>query len=83
MRILAIEVAMSEVNPSASIQELLRLLADNHQKKIQLSDEDKQLAVDLVKRRALDELEYGEEIEVDKVRLIKRVTGAVGIYFSS
>lgn len=74
---------MSEVNPSASIQELLRLLADNHQKKIQLSDEDKQLAVDLVKRRALDELEYGEEIEVDKVRLIKRVTGAVGIYFSS
>jgi hypothetical protein len=74
---------MSEVNPSASIQELLRLLADNHQKKIQLSDEDKQLAVDIVKRRALDELEYGEEIEVDKVRLIKRVTGAVGIYFSS
>jgi len=74
---------MSEVNPSASIQELLRLLADNHQKKIQLSDEDKQLAVDIVKRRALDELEYGEEVEVDKVRLIKRVTGAVGIYFSS
>jgi hypothetical protein len=74
---------MSEVNQGASIQELLRLLADNHQKKIELSDEDKQIAVDLVKRRALDELEYGEEIVVDKVRLIKRVTGAVGIYFSS
>jgi len=72
---------MSAVDPEMTIQQLLQLVADNHHEKIALSDEEKQQAIDLLKRRAVEELDFGEELSVDKVRLIKRVTGAVGLYF--
>jgi hypothetical protein len=29
------------------------------------------------------DLEYGEELVVDGIRLVHRVTGAVGLYFGS
>ncbi|MBZ0185823.1 MAG: hypothetical protein K8F91_06175 [Candidatus Obscuribacterales bacterium] len=72
---------MSLISSDMTIQELLQLVADNHHEKIVLGDADKQMAIDLLKARAKDELEFGQEIAVDKVRLIKRVTGAVGLYF--
>ncbi|MGD9682742.1 MAG: hypothetical protein AB7W16_16250 [Candidatus Obscuribacterales bacterium] len=72
---------MSAVDPEMTIQQLLQLVADNHHEKIVLSEDEKQQAIDLLKRRAVEELDFGEELSVDKVRLIKRVTGAVGLYF--
>ncbi|MBK9143014.1 MAG: hypothetical protein KC777_04930 [Cyanobacteria bacterium HKST-UBA02] len=72
---------MSAVDPEMTIQQLLQLVADNHHEKIALSEDEKQQAIDLLKRRAVEELDFGEELSVDKVRLIKRVTGAVGLYF--
>ncbi|MEZ4489454.1 MAG: hypothetical protein R3F51_17850 [Cyanobacteriota/Melainabacteria group bacterium] len=74
--------AMSAVNADMSLKELLQLVADNHHGKISLSDDDKTLAVGLLKSKGMDELDYGEEMKVDKVRLVKRVTGAMGLYFS-
>lgn len=65
-----------------SINELLRVAADHHHKRIELSDEERQELIAALKRRGQDELEYGEEVTVDAVRLVKRVTGAVGVYFS-
>ena len=73
---------MSAVNTDMTMKELLQLVADNHHGKISLSDEDKELAVGLLKTRGMQELDYGQELKIDKVRLIKRVTGAVGLYFS-
>ena len=74
--------AVSAVNADMSLKELLQLVADNHHGKISLSDDDKTLAVGLLKSNGMDELDYGEEMKVDKVRLVKRVTGAMGLYFS-
>lgn len=74
---------MSAVNPNLNMQQLLNLLADHHHGRAPLSEEDKQLAVGLLKTRAEEELEFGEEIVHDSIRLIKRVTGAVGVYFKS
>lgn len=73
---------MSIVRADMSINELLRVAADHHHKRIELSDEERQELIAALKRRGQDELEYGEEVTVDAVRLVKRVTGAVGVYFS-
>jgi hypothetical protein len=73
---------MTLVDPKLSTTELLKLAAENHQKKIELSEADKQFLTTLLKERGADELDYGQEMEVDHVRLVKRVNGAVGIYYS-
>jgi hypothetical protein len=71
------------VNTDQSILELLKIAADNHHQRITLSAEEKAELVAAIKKKAADELEYGQEIEQDSVRLIRRVTGAVGLYFNS
>ena len=74
---------MSMVNPEATTKDLMRLAADHGQKRITLSDEDKALLISLLKQRAQDELDYGQEIECETVRVVRRVTGAVGVYFNT
>lgn len=69
------------IDPKLSTIELLKLAAENHQHKT-LSDADKLLLTTILKERGADELEYGQEVEVNNVRLVKRVNGAVGIYYS-
>lgn len=73
---------MVAIDPKLSIMELLQMAADNHHKKIELAEEEKRELIAVLKKRAMDELEYGQEIELDTVRLIRRVTGAVGVYFT-
>lgn len=73
---------MTKIDSAMPIKELLQLVADNHHKKISLSEEEKSEAIKLLKQKGLEELEFGQEVKIDKVRLIKRVTGAVGVYFS-
>ena len=73
---------MSVVDPKLTTLELLKLAADNHKKVIELSEADRQLLTALLKERGAEELEYGQELEVENVRLVRRVNGAVGIYYS-
>jgi hypothetical protein len=73
---------MAVVDPKLSTTELLKLAAESHQKKVQLSDDERQELTALLKERALEELDYGQEMEVENVRLVRRVNGAVGIYYS-
>jgi len=73
---------MTLIDPTLGTLELLRMAAENHQKKISLSEDERLLLVSMLKERGQDELEYGQEIEVENVRLVRRVNGAVGIYFS-
>lgn len=74
---------MTVVNPELSTTDLLKMAADNHHKRISLSDQERAELIALLKKRAAEELEYGQEIEHDSIRLIRRVTGAVGVYFNS
>lgn len=61
----------------------MKLAADHHKKRIELSDAERDLLIGMLKERGRTELEYGEELEIDDVRLVHRVTGAVSIYFNS
>ena len=73
---------MTLVDPKLSTTELLKLASECHQKKVEISESDRQLLTSLLKERGQEELDYGQELEVDNVRLVKRVNGAVGIYYS-
>lgn len=62
--------------------ELMKVAADFHHKRLELSDSEKKDLIAILKQRGQEELEYGQELEIDSVRLLRRVTGAVGVYFS-
>ena len=62
---------MTSVDPASSLKDLLQLLANDQSKNSALSEEDKQAAIDLVKAKAIEELEYGQEVKTGKVRVIK------------
>ena len=73
---------MVEINAAMSTVELMKLAGDDHLKKIELTDAERDHLFELLKEHGRAELEFGEELEVDSVRLIRRVTGSVGIYFA-
>ncbi len=72
---------MNKIDPELSTVELMKVAADDHQKKIELTQGERDQLFSLLKERGRQELEYGEELEIDAIKLIRRVTGAVGIYF--
>lgn len=72
-----------EIDPKLSTRELMKLAGDHHKKRIELTDAERDLLITILKERGRTELEYGEELEVEEVRLVHRVTGAVSIYFNS
>jgi hypothetical protein len=72
---------MPEIDLNLSTAELMKMAADYHSKRLALTAGEKDLLIDTLKERGRNELEYGEELEVENVRLIRRVTGAVGLYF--
>jgi hypothetical protein len=74
---------MVEIDPNMSTQELMKLAAAHHRKDIELADSERDLLIGILKERGRIELEYGEELEVENVRLVHRVTGAVSIYFQT
>jgi hypothetical protein len=74
---------MFVIDPTKSLAELLKVAADFGQKRIELTDEEKALLVSTLKKRGQEELEFGEERECETVRIVRRVTGAVGVYFNS
>jgi len=72
---------MFVVNECMATPELMRIAADFGQNRIELSPPEKELLVSLLKTRATEELEYGQEIAWESVRVVRRVTGAVGVFF--
>ena len=72
---------MTVFTPDMSVRQLLKVANDHHSGLVPLSDDDRLEMIELLKEKGRDELEYGEELLVDKVRLVRRVTGAVSIFF--
>jgi len=74
---------MSIVNDAMTTAQLMKLAADFNAQRVSLTEEERSELVALLKRHAADELDYGQEIECESVRVVRRVTGAVGVYFKS
>ena len=70
-----------EFSADLTTGQLLKIANDNHIGVITLSDNDKGLLLEFLREKGRDELELGQELEHDKVRLVRRVTGAVSIFF--
>jgi hypothetical protein len=74
---------MAVVNSELSTTDLMKIAGDNHKKVITLSETERLELIALLKKRGAEELEYGQELALENVTLIRRVTGAVGVYFGS
>ncbi|MGD9683493.1 MAG: hypothetical protein AB7W16_20195 [Candidatus Obscuribacterales bacterium] len=48
-----------------------------------LSEMDRSLLVEILKERGHKELDYGEELTCGSIRLVKRVTGNVSLFFGN
>lgn len=72
---------MAAISPDMSTLELLKLANDNFLGQLELSELDRGLLLELLREKGREELEFGQELEHEKVRLVKRVTGAVSIFF--
>jgi len=70
-----------ELSTALTTGQLLKIANDNHLGLITLSDNEKGLLLEFLREKGRDELELGQELEHDKVRLVRRVTGAVSIFF--
>ncbi|MBS1989598.1 MAG: hypothetical protein JSS83_03720 [Cyanobacteria bacterium SZAS LIN-3] len=70
-----------ELSPDLTTSQLLKIANDNHVGVITLTDLEKGLLLEFLREKGRDELELGQEMEHDKVRLVRRVTGAVSIFF--
>ena len=69
------------INGSLSTPQLLKIANDHHTGLVTLSEIEKGLLLEFLREKGRDELELGEEMCHDKVRLVRRVTGAVSIFF--
>ena len=74
---------MTVINADLPITELLKIAADNHRKVITLPEAERANLIALLKRRGAEELDYGEELTIESASMVRRVTGAVGIYFGT
>ncbi len=72
---------MTALSIDMTTAQLMRIAADHHQGVIKLSDLDKSLLLELLREKGREELDYGQEIELETVRLVKRVTGSVSVFF--
>lgn len=73
--------SVTALSTDMTTAQLMRIAADHHQGIIKLSDLDKSLLLELLREKGREELDYGQEIELETVRLVKRVTGSVSVFF--
>lgn len=73
--------SVTALSTDMTTAQLMRIAADHHTGVIKLSDLDKSLLLELLREKGREELDYGQEIEVGTVRLVKRVTGSVSVFF--
>ncbi|MDZ4835974.1 MAG: hypothetical protein SGJ27_19515 [Candidatus Melainabacteria bacterium] len=75
---------MNVISPTLSTPDLMRIAADHKNGgSTSLSPIDERLLLELLKERGRDELDYGQELIVDRVKIVRRVTGNVSVFFGT
>ena len=72
---------MNVVSPTLSTPDLMRIASDHKSGGSSLTPIDERLLLELLKERGRDELDYGQELVVDGVKIVRRVTGNVSVFF--
>ncbi len=70
-----------KISPDLTIQEMLKLASDHKDGSVPMPEEECIALIALIKEKAADQLDYGEEMIVGNARIVKRVTGAVSVFF--
>ncbi len=72
---------MDVISPHLSTPDLMRIAAESKSGSVKLSDIEQQLLLEMLKERGREELDFGQELVVDSVKIVRRVTGNVSIFF--
>lgn len=72
---------MHPISPQLSTPELMRIAVEHKNGSVNLNSIDHQLLIELLKERGRMELDYGQELVVDSVKIVRRVTGNVSVFF--
>ena len=72
---------MNVVSPNLSTPELMRLAAEHKNGSAGLNKTEELLLIELLKERGRMELDYGQELTIDTVKIVRRVTGNVSVFF--
>ncbi|MBK9144389.1 MAG: hypothetical protein IPM23_17985 [Candidatus Melainabacteria bacterium] len=70
----------SIISSEQTTGQLMQIAMDG---KESLSEMDRSLLVEILKERGHRELDYGEELTCGSIRLVKRVTGNVSLFFGN
>ena len=73
--------ATSVISKESDMKELLTLAEEEKVGTIEMTHLEKCLLIETIKEKAFGELDFGEEVSQGKVKLVKRVTGNVSIFF--
>lgn len=72
---------MNVVSPLLSTPELMRIAKEHKNGGGGLTPIDERLLLELLKERGREELDYGQELVIDSVKIVRRVTGNVSVFF--
>ena len=69
------------VSNNLALGELIKMVSEYRTGLSGLSELEGELLIETLKARALNELDFGQELSYKKIKLVKRVTGNVSIFF--
>lgn len=73
--------ATQVISKENDMKELLSLAEEEKTGMVEMSHLERCLLIETIKEKAFGELDFGEEVTQGKVKLVKRVTGNVSIFF--
>lgn len=69
------------ISNNLALGELIKMVSEYRMGLSGLSELEGELLIETLKARALNELDFGQELSSGPVKLVKRVTGNVSIFF--
>ena len=72
-----------EMTRESKMSELLELARESKLGNISLSELENNLLIEMIKEKAWKELDFGQEIVDGPVKLVKRVTGNISLFFGN
>lgn len=74
-------ISTADMTVESQMSDLLELAKEHKMGNAPMSELENNLLIEIIKEKAWQELDFGQEIKEGPVKLVKRVTGNVSIFF--
>lgn len=72
---------VSIITKESAMKDLMDMVSEHKAGKLQMSKLESDLLIETLKEKAWQELDFGQELVQGPIKLVKRVTGNVSIFF--